>query len=104
MEFQNFLSLLPGLRNALLPGEAAHAKMFPPERQRLLQNLDWDTLQSRKAAVMLLIYPRNRKTNFVLILRNTYKGVHSSQVALPGGKRENEDISYQDTALRETFE
>ncbi|RYZ78097.1 MAG: CoA pyrophosphatase [Proteobacteria bacterium] len=53
---------------------------------------------------MLLVYPRNEKTNFVLILRNAYKGVHSSQVAFPGGKRELVDSSYADTALRETFE
>ncbi|RZJ65167.1 MAG: CoA pyrophosphatase [Flavobacterium sp.] len=104
MDFTEFLHLLPKIQNETLPGESAHAKMFPPERQQLMQNLDWDNLNARSAAVMLLLYPRNEKTNFVLILRNAYKGVHSSQVAFPGGKREAEDASYAETALRETFE
>ena len=44
------------------------------------------------------------ETKFVLILRKTYKGVHSAQVAFPGGKLEAQDASLRDTALRETFE
>lgn len=104
MDFSEFQDLLPKIQNETLPGEDAHAKMAPPERTRLMKNLDWDNLGARNAAVMLLFYPRNDKTNFVLILRNSYKGVHSSQVAFPGGKREPEDLSYKETALRETFE
>lgn len=42
--------------------------------------------------------------HLVLILRNSYKGVHSSQIAFPGGKVESFDQSYEATALRETFE
>ena len=40
----------------------------------------------------------------VLILRKTYKGVHSAQIGFPGGKYENVDNSLNDTALRETEE
>ena len=40
----------------------------------------------------------------LLILRNTYKGIHSAQVSFPGGKTEKEDDSYEDTALREAEE
>ena len=39
-----------------------------------------------------------------LILRKTYKGVHSAQIGFPGGKYENEDTSLKETALRETEE
>lgn len=88
----------------MLPGEAAHAKMAPPERREIMKNLILEDLKARNAAVMLLLYPRNEKVNFVLILRNSYKGVHSSQVAFPGGKKEEEDSDYQETALRETHE
>jgi len=40
----------------------------------------------------------------LLILRKTYKGVHSNQVGFPGGKVENEDRDLLHTALRETEE
>ena len=40
----------------------------------------------------------------ILIQRNSYKGVHSSQIGFPGGKVEDFDSSLEDTALRETFE
>jgi 8-oxo-dGTP pyrophosphatase MutT (NUDIX family) len=41
-------------------------------------------------------------THLVLIVRNSYEGVHSGQIAFPGGKWETEDFSV--TALRETHE
>ena len=104
MDFIDFISLLPQIKNAALPAEAAHAKMSPPERVQVIESLDWDSLEARKAAVMLLLYPRNDKTFFVLILRNAYKGVHSAQISFPGGKWEAEDASFTDTALRETCE
>ena len=40
----------------------------------------------------------------MLILRKTYKGVHSAQIGFPGGKVEPEDDSLEMTALRETEE
>lgn len=88
----------------MLPAEAAHSKMWPPERERLMKGLDWNNLNARRAAVLLLVYPRNEQATFVLIVRNAYEGVHSSQVALPGGKKEPFDRTFGDTALRETFE
>jgi 8-oxo-dGTP pyrophosphatase MutT (NUDIX family) len=39
-----------------------------------------------------------------LILRTSYNGVHSSQIAFPGGKVEEEDADLSHTALRETYE
>ena len=39
-----------------------------------------------------------------LLLRNAYPGIHSSQIALPGGKYELVDQNYETTALRETQE
>jgi 8-oxo-dGTP pyrophosphatase MutT (NUDIX family) len=40
----------------------------------------------------------------VLIVRNSYPGVHSSQIAFPGGKAEEFDLDFKATALRETHE
>lgn len=69
-----------------------------------MQEFDRDISTARAAAVLLLLYPRNEKIHFVLILRNSYKGVHSSQMALPGGKKEASDVDFLQTALRETEE
>ena len=54
---------------------------------------------------MALFYPSEfQKTHLLLILRKTYKGVHSNQVAFPGGKAERFDDGLLATALRETHE
>ena len=59
----------------------------------------------RKAGVMALFYPNDQqRTHLLLILRKTYKGVHSNQIAFPGGKVEEEDPDLVATALRETYE
>lgn len=54
---------------------------------------------------MAVFYPdRSENTNFVLILRKTYQGVHSNQVGFPGGRLEVFDKNLKHTALRETEE
>ncbi len=54
---------------------------------------------------MALFYPDDEQiTHLLLILRKTYKGVHSNQIAFPGGKSEKVDDSIMMTALRETEE
>ncbi len=104
MRFSDFLDLLPKILKLSLPGEQAHVKMAPPERMALLKSIDISKLNLRNAAVMLLVYPKLDEAHLALILRNTYKGVHSSQIAFPGGKAETFDASFEQTALRETEE
>lgn len=104
MEFREFLRHVPKIAKESLPGEDAHLKMAPPERMAILKKLDIDKMNLRKAAVMMLIYPKNSQAHLALILRNTYNGVHSSQIAFPGGKTEASDPSFEYTALRETHE
>lgn len=104
MDFQDFLQHVPDLISIELPAEKAHVKMAPPERAEVLRNLDLKTKKPRVAAVMMLFYPKKNKTHLVLILRNAYDGVHSSQIAFPGGKYENTDVNLEATALRETYE
>jgi 8-oxo-dGTP pyrophosphatase MutT (NUDIX family) len=53
---------------------------------------------------MMLFYPKNGRAHLVLIVRNAYNGVHSSQIAFPGGKYETTDADFEETALRETHE
>ena len=104
MDFQDFLQYVPNLIPVELPAEAAHIKMAPKERAEALKHLDIQAVNPRIAAVMMLFYPKNKKTHLVLIVRNAYNGVHSSQIAFPGGKYETFDSSYEATALRETQE
>lgn len=104
MDFQDFLQRIPKLEHQALPAEAAHSIMMPPERKQIMKDLNIETKNPRKAAVMMLFYPKKSQTHLVLIQRNSYPGVHSSQIAFPGGKVELEDESHQHTALRETQE
>ncbi len=104
MEFAEFLSIVPKITKETLPATDAHLIMAPPERADVIRNIDKATYNPREAAVLMLFYPRNEQTNLALILRNSYKGLHSSQVAFPGGKVETFDKSLCQAALRETHE
>ena len=104
MDFQYFLKHIPQLIQADLPAALSHQKMAPSERMQLLENMNIEKKDPRKAAVMMLFYPKNGQTHLVLIVRNSYKGIHSAQIAFPGGKFEEEDVDFQTTALRETEE
>ena len=104
MDFQDFLQYVPNLIPVELPAVASHIKMAPKERIAALKNPDLKIENPRIAAVMMLLYPKNEKTHLILIVRNAYNGVHSSQIAFPGGKYESSDADYQETALRETQE
>lgn len=105
MDFSEFRQLSVKLQNLPLPGEEAHLEMAPMERILELKRMASARASAREAAVMALFYPSiNNQTYFTLILRKTYKGVHSAQVGFPGGKREPEDQDFAETALRETEE
>ena len=104
MDFQYFLEHVPNLAEVKLPAEKAHAIMAPTERLENLNKIMSHKVQPKVAAVMMLFYPKNGITHLVLIVRNTYKGVHSAQIAFPGGKYETQDIDFSHTALRETHE
>ncbi|WP_066219293.1 NUDIX hydrolase [Formosa haliotis] len=105
MNFDDFVKLKSKIENIPLPAEASQFKMSPPFRKELLESMKIKMTTARKAAVMALFYPNEaHETMLVLILRNTYKGVHSAQIGFPGGKLEPEDDSLKTAAIRETFE
>lgn len=88
-----------------LPGESAHKKLAPLIRINELDEIDMSARNPQEAGVMAVFYPDNENvTRLVLILRKTYKGVHSNQVGFPGGRVEEIDKDLEDTALRETEE
>lgn len=104
MDFQDFLKHVPKLVDVNLPAKEAHFKMVPFERIETLKNQNINSFNPKTAAVMMLFYPKNGRTHLVLIVRNSYEGIHSAQIALPGGKYEIGDQNYVNTALRETHE
>ena len=105
MQFEKFLELVPKISNLPLPGKDAQLEMAPLERVEALGEMDIEKRNPRWAAVMALFYPdKTGECRMALILRRTYKGVHSNQVGFPGGKVEPEDRDLEDTACRETEE
>ena len=103
MDFSALCNKLSEIDSNNLPGEKSQFKMVPSIRP----NLNWDDIHNSnptKASVLILIYPdSDNGSKFILIQRSSYKGVHSAQISLPGGKHEIGE-SLEDTALRETFE
>ena len=104
MNFQDFLEYVPKLMEVALPSTEAHYIMAPLERIESMKNLKIETKNPKNAAVMMLFYPKNGRAHLVLIVRNSYHGVHSAQIAFPGGKYEAKDRIFENTALRETHE
>lgn len=104
MNFDVFINSIPKIKNLELPGEASQFKMSPPFRQNLVEANKEKMKFAKKAGVMALFYPKHDETYLMLILRKSYKGVHSAQVGFPGGKVEEGDEDMKYTALRETYE
>jgi 8-oxo-dGTP pyrophosphatase MutT (NUDIX family) len=104
MNFNLFFNAMPNVLNIELPSISSHIKMAPLERVKMMEENSYDYSSVRKAAVMMLFYPKNDITHLLLIVRNSYPGVHSSQIAFPGGKVEDIDFDLKQTALRETHE
>ncbi|MDL2307042.1 CoA pyrophosphatase [Desulfovibrio sp. OttesenSCG-928-C06] len=100
---------ISGLLSGCLPGRQAQAEMCPALMRPLLK--EEIPAKAVDSAVNLILRPQNGGSSFdelldwqiLLIRRNTYRGVHSGQIALPGGKCEPGE-SYWQTACRETFE
>ncbi|HSP82993.1 MAG TPA: CoA pyrophosphatase [Gillisia sp.] len=105
MDFNDFKYKVSNLTNLELPGVEAQHKLAPILRIRELEQIDFNTKKPNKAGVMAVFYPNDQHlTHLVLILRKTYRGVHSNQVGFPGGRVEVYDKNLKHTALRETEE
>jgi len=104
MLFNDFIKYIPKIEKETLLSTDAHAKMAPLERISYLNEESYLDKNPNKAAVLMLFYPKNSVTHLALIVRNSYPGVHSSQIGFPGGKVEEYDADLEETALRETHE
>ena len=104
MHFKDFKNIILKFNEYDLPGHELLLKIAPQSRIKHLKT-NKNPINSKLASVLLLFYPdSNNHTRLVLILRNTYNGVHSNQIGFPGGKLESTDKSYFEAALRETNE
>lgn len=96
--------LIKKIQSAELHGESAHSVYSPPYRAVY----SYDEILTRKpkfAAVNIVLYLKNNEWYFPLIVRSTSeRDRHSGQISLPGGKKEDFDQTFADTAKRETSE
>ena len=96
--------LLIKIKNAQLQGEDAHGIYSPPYRPLLTYD-DILTKNPKFAAVNILLYLKNNEWYFPLMVRSENEhDRHSGQISLPGGKREETDENFAQTAIRETHE
>ena len=98
---EEILHIKDALQKTLI-GEKAQYLMAPKNRRSLVTNLNPKKLQ--KAAVMLVLFYKNKDLHCVLLQRAKYIGPHSGQICFPGGKKEKTDKDLLDTAIRETYE
>lgn len=83
-------------------GETAQRQMAP--RPRVMRRSQKRAGAPRQASVLVLLFPHQDDLALVLVQRATHPDdVHSGQIGLPGGARE-EGESAVDTALREARE
>lgn len=103
---KDFNSIVGSLRENLkkeLPGLSAQINMAPTLRTAPGFPKEPNS-NTRNSAVLISIYPDNKTANTILIKRTEYTGVHRGQISFPGGKQDEVDRSYIDTALREAEE
>jgi 8-oxo-dGTP pyrophosphatase MutT (NUDIX family) len=101
--FSPFIQQLKYQLQQPLPGEDIQHQMSPIGRPKL-KDFSNKEYNPKKSAVLILLFPHEQTIESTLIVRPLYDGVHSGQVAFPGGKYEEGDVHLQHTALRETHE
>lgn len=103
MKFNDFLNKIPHYKTANLGGQKSQFKLAPKIRIDFSEEKIKER-NPKKASVLALFYPdKNNNTRFLLTQRASYKGAHSAQISLVGGKTENNE-TLQQTAIRETYE
>ena len=95
MEADTIQKVLGTLRERLEPVEHADT---------LLDAVEGEQKQARKAAVLLPLFVYNDELTLLFIRRASTLRAHSGEMAFPGGSRDATDISPVMTALREAHE
>ena len=96
--------LIKKIQNAELSGEDAHGIYSPPYRP-VFSYEEILTKNPKFAAVNIVLYLKNNEWYFPLMVRSSNeRDRHSGQISLPGGKKEESDRNFEETAKRETAE
>lgn len=96
--------LLKKIKNAELAGVNAHGIFSPPSRPVFTYDQVLEK-NPKFAAVNIVLYLKDNEWHFPLIVRSkNERDRHSGQISLPGGKREEMDKDFAETAIRETSE
>lgn len=96
--------LLRKIKNAGLAGANAHGIFSPPSRPVFTYDQVLEK-NPKFAAVNIVLYIKDHEWYFPLIVRSeNERDRHSGQISLPGGKREELDKDFAQTAIRETSE
>lgn len=103
MNFDELIIFLEKRLQSGLPGSEAHERMVPKMTNGARVSMKHST-PPREGGVLILLYEEDGKVRFPLIQRPDYEGIHSGQMALPGGRKEQQDDGLITTALRETRE
>jgi len=103
MLINNFKFNLQLLLKNKLPAFDAHKLMMPEQRLIEFNRIKPDQ-NTKKSAVLLLFSFKENDFYLTFIKRQKYEGVHSGQIAFPGGKFEKSDKNLINTSLRETEE
>lgn len=103
MDLDNLIEYLSKRLQQPMPGMEASKLMFPTIANGTRIKMEHDET-AREGGVMILLYQDGDTVRFPIIQRPIYPGVHSGQMALPGGKSEPEDVDLIETSLRETEE
>ena len=90
--------------NGELPGLSSHLKLAPDSRADEIASYMKSQKQAKKSAVMILLFHENEKLKVVFIRRGMYVGIHAGQIAFPGGRFEDSDVTVENTAFREIEE
>jgi 8-oxo-dGTP pyrophosphatase MutT (NUDIX family) len=97
--FNRYIQFLHKAIQQPLPGQVAHLQMMPPGR-----SLNSTPALYRNGGVLLHLFPVDGEPHLLFIKRSDDGKVHGGQIAFPGGKFEQTDNSFLQTALRESFE
>lgn len=99
-QWTEFVQWLKQRMQQPLPGYEAQKKMMNINRP----DASHAPPDARQSGVLILLYPKDNDIKLVLIERSADGGIHSGQIALPGGKQEDTDKDIIETALREAAE
>jgi len=86
-----------------LPGEDAHLPMSPVGRGKSSEALA-NATDYRQSAVAIILFKSQEEYRIILTQRVAYEGTHGGQISFPGGRKEEENKDFSDTAIRETYE